>query len=133
MPQSLRQHGLSSPYFSRRNFLQNLGGGFAAVAASWLLESERIVKAARSDSPSMGPHFPPKATRVISLFMHGGPSHLETFDPKPDLQRLAGQPLPSSFGHVATRRRVAANPLLGTKRTFRPRGQSRIPISDFLP
>ena len=65
--------------------------------------------------------------------MHGGPSHLETFDPKPDLQRLAGQPLPASFGPVATRRKVAHNPLLATKRTFRKCGQSGIEISDFLP
>ena len=65
--------------------------------------------------------------------MHGGPSHLETFDPKPDLLHLAGQPLPPSFGHVATRRQVAANPLLGTKRTFRPYGQSGLLVSDFLP
>ena len=56
------------------------------------------------------PHFRPKATRVIYLFMHGGPSHLETFDPKPDLQRLAGQPLPASFGPVATRRQGGAQP-----------------------
>jgi hypothetical protein len=65
--------------------------------------------------------------------MHGGPSHLETFDPKPDLQRLAGQPLPTSFGQVATRRRVATNPLLATKRAFRRAGRSGLPISDFLP
>ena len=62
-----------------------------------------------------------------------GPSHLETFDPKPDLQRLAGQPLPASFGAVATRRKVAHNPLLATRRTFRKCGQSGIEISDFLP
>jgi hypothetical protein len=65
--------------------------------------------------------------------MHGGPSHLETFDPKPDLQGLSGLPLPPSFGHVSTRRQVAANPLLGTRRTFRRNGESGLPISDFLP
>jgi hypothetical protein len=79
------------------------------------------------------PHFPARATRIISLFMHGGPSHLETFDPKPELQRLAGCPLPPSFGRVATRRQVAANPLLATKRSFRPCGQSGLDVSDFLP
>jgi hypothetical protein len=79
------------------------------------------------------PHFPAKARSVIYLFMHGGPSHLETFDPKPDLQRLSGQPLPASFGPVATRRKVAHNPLLATQRTFRKCGNSGIEISDFLP
>ncbi len=65
--------------------------------------------------------------------MHGGPSHLETFDPKPELQRLGGQPLPESFGPVATRRRVAHNPLLPTRRTFRPCGASGLEISDLFP
>ena len=78
-------------------------------------------------------HFAAKAQRIIYLFMHGGPSHLETFDPKPDLQRLAGEPLPASFGAVMTRRKVAQNPLLATKRAFRKCGQSGIEISDFFP
>src|SRR5438552_7456460 len=93
--------------------------GFPALAAAAVADSKT--------------HFPARAQRVIFLFMHGGPSHLETFDPKPDLQRLAGRPLPASFGMVATRRKVAANPLLATKRTFRQCGQSGIAISDFLP
>jgi hypothetical protein len=79
------------------------------------------------------PHHPARAERVIFLFMSGGPSHLELFDPKPDLQRLHGQPLPDSFGPVATRRRVERNHLLATRRTFRKYGQAGIDISDFLP
>ncbi|MDR3639115.1 MAG: DUF1501 domain-containing protein [Isosphaeraceae bacterium] len=128
----------SEPHFplarSRRAFLQQAGGGFGALALAWLLEQEQAYAAAGPAqlAPKV-PHFPVKAQRVIYLFMHGGPSHLETFDPKPDLQRLAGQPLPASFGHVATRRKVAQNPLLGTKRTFTKCGQSGIEISDFLP
>ena len=57
--------------------------------------------------------FEPKVKRVIYLFMHGGPSHVDLFDPKPDLIKYAGEPLPASFGEVMTRRRVATNPLLG--------------------
>ena len=115
---------------SRRAFLGQAGGGFGALALAWLVQQEAV----GSDPLSTrAPHFPGKAKRVISLFMHGGPSHLETFDPKPDLQRLAGQPLPASFGPVATRRKVATNPLLATKRTFRRYGQSGIEVSDFLP
>jgi hypothetical protein len=120
--------------WSRRDLLRQAGGGLGALALAWLVESEqaRGESAAQSHArPS--PHLPPKATRVIYLFMHGGPSHLETFDPKQDLQRLSGQPLPPSFGHVSTRRQVAANPLLGTKRIFRSHGHSGLPISDFLP
>jgi hypothetical protein len=116
---------------SRREFLAQAGNGFGLLALSWLLQSD----AARAANPlaSKPPHFEPKARRVISLFMHGGPSHLETFDPKPELQRLAGQPLPESFGRVMTRRKVAQNPLLATKRTFRKCGDSGVEISDFLP
>ena len=120
---------------SRRDFLRRAGGGFGAVALAWMLAQEGRADGETPDNPlaPRPPHFPPRAQRVIYLFMHGGPSHLETFDPKPDLQRLWGQPLPSSFGPVATRRKVATNPLLGTKRTFRRHGQSGIAVSDFLP
>jgi hypothetical protein len=128
-----------NPHFpiatSRREFLRQAGGGFGALAALAMLHEDGVLAA---DSPvnPLAPrrsHFPAKAQRIIYLFMHGGPSHLETFDPKPDLQRLAGQPLPASFGAVATRRNVERNPLLATKRTFIKCGQSGIEISDFLP
>jgi hypothetical protein len=79
------------------------------------------------------PHHEAKAQRVIFLFMSGGPSHLELFDPKPDLQRLHGQPLPASFGAVMTRRGVERNRLLATRRTFRRYGHAGIDISDLLP
>jgi hypothetical protein len=120
---------------TRRSFLRRAGGGFGAVALTWLLAEEAARAGGGSVSPlaPRPPHFPARAQRVIYLFMHGGPSHLETFDPKPDLQRLGGQPLPASFGQVATRRKVAANPLLPTARTFRKFGRSGIEVSDFLP
>jgi hypothetical protein len=79
------------------------------------------------------PHHTPRAQRVLFLFMSGGPSHLETFDPKPDLQRLHGQRLPDSFGPVKTRRAVDKNKLLATKHTFTKHGQSGIEVSDLLP
>jgi hypothetical protein len=82
---------------------------------------------------SPGAHLAPRVRRVIYLFMHGGPSHVDLFDPKPELARLAGQPLPESFGPVMTRRQVAANPLLGPVRPFRARGMCGMEISDFLP
>lgn len=78
-------------------------------------------------------HFPAKAKRVIFLFMSGGPSHVDLFDPKPDLVRLAGQPIPESFGAFKTRRAVARNNLLPPCRPFKPRGQCGMEISDFLP
>tara|TARA_B100001123_G_scaffold82285_1_gene93832 strand:+ start:653 stop:1984 length:1332 start_codon:yes stop_codon:yes gene_type:complete len=79
------------------------------------------------------PHFAPRAKRVLWLFMHGGPSHMDLWDPKPDLVKYAGKPLPGSFGEVMTRRKVAKNPLLGPIKPFASRGQSGLEISDFLP
>jgi Protein of unknown function (DUF1501) len=120
---------------SRRAFLGRTGIGLGGIALNWLLRNE----CSASDQSTLNPlaprpsHFAPKAKSVIYLFMHGGPSHLETFEPKPDLQRLHGQPLPESFGPVATRRNVAHNPLLGTKRHFRKFGKSGIEVSDLLP
>jgi len=79
------------------------------------------------------PHFEPRAKRVIYLFMHGGPSHVDLLDHKPELVRLAGQPLPDSVGPVMTRRKVGQNPILAPIKPFRPRGKSGLMISDFLP
>ena len=79
------------------------------------------------------PHFPPRARSVIFLFMSGGPSHVDLLDPKPDLIRLAGRPIPESFGTFKTRRAVAKNKLLAPVRPFRNHGQSGIEVSDFLP
>jgi hypothetical protein len=123
---------------SRRRFLWEAGSGFGSIALAWLL-SDATSRAAADGPGYQAPalptrtHHAPRARRVIYLFMHGGPSHLETFEPKPDLQHLAGQPLPPSFGPVATRRNVARNPLLATRRTFSRCGQSGLEISDLFP
>ena len=70
---------------------------------------------------------------VIFLFMEGGPSHIDTFDPKPEVRRLHGQPLPTSIGRVVTPMGVGGAALLGSQRTFRKYGQSGIDVSDWLP
>jgi hypothetical protein len=105
------------------------------IALTSLLERERMFAGATERSPfsPKPPHFRPRAERVIFLFMSGGPSHVDLFDPKPDLVRLAGQPIPESFGTFKTRRAVAKNKLLPPCRPFRPRGESGMEISDFLP
>src|SRR3712207_4546989 len=91
---------------TRRGFLARSGFGFGMIALSSLLSQEGLLA---DETPNAfnplapkKPHFQPKAKAVIFLFMAGGPSHLETFDPKPDLQRLAGQKLPAIFGPVKT-------------------------------
>ena len=90
---------------TRREFLLNAGGGFGGIALASLMANEQQAVAAsgeraRTANPlaSKEMHFAPRARRVIWLFMHGGPSHVDLFDPKPELTRLAGQPLPESFG-----------------------------------
>lgn len=108
--------------FDRRQFLAEAGAGFGALACSSMLQAEMRET-----------HFAPMVKQVIYLFMHGGPSHVDLFDPKPALSKYAGEPLPESFGKVQTRRKVAANPLLAPLKPFRPRGESGIEVSDFLP
>jgi hypothetical protein len=124
----------------RREFLRSAGAGFGMIALTALLAEDGLLaeepsRASRDGDPLAPklPHHAPRARRVIFLFMSGGPSHLETFDPKPELQRLHGQRLPDSFGLVKTRRGVEKNRLLATKRTFRKHGQSGTEVSDLLP
>ncbi len=113
---------------TRRRFLAQCGGGFGAVACAGMLTSEGL---AGDGLPR--PHFAAKAKQVIYLFMHGGPSHVDLFDPKPALTQYAGQPLPESFGEVKTRRKVATNPLLAPVMPFQKHGEAGIEVSDFLP
>src|SRR5215216_1912412 len=94
---------------SRRSFLAQAGGGMGMLALASLLSGERKASAAPLEQKT---HFEPRVKRVIWLFMHGGPSHVDLFDPKPDLTRLAGRPIPDSFGQFKTRRAVAKNKLL---------------------
>jgi hypothetical protein len=79
------------------------------------------------------PHFAPKAKAIIWLFMEGGPSHIDLFDPKPALQRFAGQPLPASYGRPITAMGTADNALLPSKRLFKQHGQSGLWVSDWYP
>jgi len=121
---------------SRREFLRTAGGGFGAVALAAMLGHEGVAASpsgTASGAAARNPHFTPRAKRVIYLFMHGGPSHVDLFDPKPDLIRYAGQPLPAEFGSVMTRRKVAENPLLPPVKPLRPRGASGLHVSDYLP
>jgi Protein of unknown function (DUF1501) len=118
---------------TRRQLFSSAGAGFGALALAALDRSSGLKAAGGVKSASKQPHFEPKVKRIIWLFMHGGPSHVDLFDPKPELVRLGGQTLPESFGDVITRRKVAKNPLLPSIRKFQPHGQSGLEISEFLP
>ena len=125
---------MENPLPGRRQFLRQAGGGAGMIAlASVLAEQAKAAPVDGGPLAAQPTSFPPRARRVIWLFMHGGPSHVDLLDPKPDLVRYAGQPVPESFGKVMTRRDVAKTPLMAPVRPFRPRGESGLEISDFLP
>ncbi len=122
---------------TRRDFLGKAGLGFGALALSAMLEAE-----ARADEPTIDPlrplaprptHLPARAKSVIFLFMEGGPSHIDLFDPKPELTARAGQPLPASFGKVFTSMGVGGNNLLASRRKFEQRGRFGTWVSDWYP
>ncbi len=120
---------------SRRDFLRRAGGGFGLVALASLLEqeAEAAEKIANPLTPRP-PHFKPKAKSVIWCFLDGGPSHIDLFDPKPELTKLGGKVLPDTFKRPVTAMgRTAYTPLLPTKRKFQQHGQSGAWVSDWYP
>jgi hypothetical protein len=119
---------------SRRDFLFRAGGGCGALALSWLLAREgHAGTAAANPLASRPPHFPARAKSVIFLFMVGGPSHIDLFDPKPELKRWQGRPLPESFGRPVSQFTKGDTPLLASTRAFRKHGQSGLDVSDLMP
>ena len=89
---------------------------------------------ARENGAFASPHFKPKAKSVIWCFLDGGASHIDLFDPKPELNKLHDQPLPDSFKRPVTAMgRTAFTPLLGSKRTFKQHGQAGTWVSDWYP
>jgi hypothetical protein len=114
---------------NRREFLTHCFAGFGGLAfTSMNADAQRFNPLAPKP-----PHFAAKAKAMIFLFQAGGPSHLETFDPKPLLNKLHGQKRPAEFGDVQYQNVNAASRILGTKRTFAKYGKSGLEVSDLLP
>src|SRR5438128_7066112 len=108
---------------SRREMLCRSANGFGGLALASLL-------AGKSDAASRPPHFPPKAKSVIFLFMDGGPSQMDTFDPKPRLAKEHGQPIkvkvePTQFNNVGT--------VLQSPWKFKQNGKCGLPVSELFP
>ncbi|SFI28716.1 DUF1501 domain-containing protein [Planctomicrobium piriforme] len=121
---------------SRREFLAKSGAGFGAVAFTGLqAQYARAAVELPKPKATIGTqaHFAPTAKSVIFLFMEGGPSHIDLFDPKPELNRLAGQHLPESFGTVITAMGEFHAPLLASKRKWQQHGECGAWVSDWLP
>lgn len=119
---------------TRREFFTRAGSGLAGLALTSLLAEDQAQAAKAADPLApRKPHHPPKAKSVIWLFMEGGPSHIDLFDPKPKLNELHGQPMPESFGRPITAMGTAGNTLMGSPRTWKQHGQSGLWVSDWYP
>jgi hypothetical protein len=119
---------------NRRELLTDCFCGLGSLAFASMMSSD-IARAATDANPlaPKPPHAPGKAKSIIFVYMAGGPSHLETFDPKPLLNKLDGQKRPAEFGDVKYQNVNSNSRILGTKRTFRKYGQSGIEVSDLFP
>ncbi len=79
--------------FPRRHFLWNSGGGLGAIALAWMLNRDNLKANDATQGSALQPHFAPKAQRVVQVFCAGGVSHLDTFDYKPELEKMDGKSL----------------------------------------
>jgi hypothetical protein len=127
MPHNPRPEHLA---LTRRELLQRCGMGFGALGLSSLLAPELSAGAAEISNPLLPKvaHFPAKAKHVIHLFMNGGPSHIDTFDPKPLLNKYAGKNLPTE--NLRTERPTGA--ALPSPFKFKKYGQSGIEVSELF-
>ena len=126
---------------TRREFIWQAGGGFVGTALTWLLAQDGFLNRAMASESLPGslsipkpPHFAPKAKSCIFLFMYGGPSHVDLFDPKPELTKRDGQPMPNLENDPRfDAKRTSGHPLLGSLWPFAKHGQSGIEMSSLFP
>ncbi len=130
MDKKLQHHW---PVRTRREFFEKAGSGLGSIALAALMQEQ--AKGAASQDPTVArpPHHKPKAKSVIWLFMEGGPSHVDLFDPKPKLNELNGQPMPESFGKPITAMGTGNNSIMGSPRKWQQHGKSGLWVSDWYP
>jgi hypothetical protein len=125
---------------SRRRFLAAATNGVGALAFAWLLDRDGLLRAEPAkpdlerkvyDLKPRAPHHEPRAKAMISLFMQGGPSHMDLLDPKPELNRLDGKPFPGSIKYDNAAQ--ASSRVLGSPWKFRKHGRAGIEVSELLP
>jgi hypothetical protein len=142
-------HRCSRNFWDRREFLFRSGGGISGLALAYLLDRHGLLSAdaaAQNGADSCAaaavgvnpyaakpPHFKPRATAVISLFMGGGWSQVDTFDPKPALAKYAGQPIDGKVQGDVIVRQGYPGPLMPSPFTFKKHGQSGIEVSELFP
>ncbi|MCC7421219.1 MAG: DUF1501 domain-containing protein [Planctomycetaceae bacterium] len=124
------------PPLSRRQLLQRTAAGFGSLALASMLADDSIRTVRAAENPLVdplaprAPHFAARAKRVIFLFMAGGPSQVDTFDPKPLLTRDDGKPFPGTKPRVQF---APTNNLLKSPWSFKQYGESGIPVSELFP
>jgi hypothetical protein len=134
----MNQHQLFPCGRTRREFVWEMGAGFAGIALAGLMLRDGVLpRAGAVETPgnllaSREPHFPGGVRNVIFLMMNGGPSQVDTFDHKPELEKHAGEPLPEGKKFINSGGRKVGF-LTPSFRPFRPGGQSGLMISDFFP
>jgi len=121
------------PVVSRRDLLTRCGMGFGMVGLAGVLADEGRLVAQEPQTTAdplapRAPHFSGRAKHVVHLFMNGGPSHVDTFDPKPLLDKYHGKPLPTT--NLRTERKTGA--AMRSPFAFSPRGQSGIEVSELF-
>src|ERR1700693_3577352 len=122
------------PSFSRRAFLERTAMGFGSLALSHLFARELAASedsVGATDLALRAGHFPPRARAVILLMQNGGPSQIDLFDPKPELQKRSGQRHPQKVESFQPGSQ--ANLLMGSPFQFRPHGQCGMELSELLP
>jgi hypothetical protein len=131
---------MKKTFRSRRRFLFESGGGIAGLALAHLLDEDGLLAAESCRAPAEGnpfaskpPDFAPRATSVISLFMSGGVSHVDTFDPKPALRKYAGEPLDGKVEGSIVVRQGFPGPLMPSPFSFQKHGESGIEVSELFP
>ena len=113
---------------TRRELLMTMGTGFGMAGIANVLNASSLPASSNPLAPK-APHFAPKAKNVIFLFLNGGPSQVDTFDPKPMLDKYDGKPMPA--GNLKTERKTGN--LLKSPFTFKKYGQSGIEVSEIFP
>jgi uncharacterized protein (DUF1501 family) len=141
-------HRCRRHFWDRREFLFRSGGGISGLALAYLLDQQGWLTAEAAAGPTdactaaavgvnpyapKSPHFKPRATSVISLFMGGGWSQVDTFDPKPALTRYAGEPIDGKVQGDVIVRQGFPGPLMPSPFTFKKYGRSGIEVSELFP
>src|SRR5689334_9227169 len=135
MPDMLNQLKHRWNVTSRREFFTRAGSGLAAIALASMMDEDARAAGVDPLAPKP-PHIPPRAKSVIWCFTEGGPSHVDLFDPKPLLDKMALQPVPPSFRPETLLTAQGAKPsdgLFPGRRKFKQYGQSGLWVSDWLP